>query len=258
MGIVDTRQEVDMRLISALLLKVAENPLAYVDFNSEEVKKGLPFQEEVAIAASLARQASASVISNCVIELWSATVSNLHALEPEFPLYPSSVIKFISTTRLSFLSYVSLYYSICGNKFEGSHSYEIIKTIIDLRHEIQHDKPEPNNNRSHERIERLIKWQHRLEPLVGKDNLLWLPKIQYNHDKPAYFQLGGEPIVMKFMKYTVAKWAYDATAEVTKDMHAMWMHDNRRKVKLVNPDISDFDQRLTSDKDLFRLWQSGE
>lgn len=253
MGVVDIRQTVDMRQISALLLKVAENPLAYIDFESEDVKKGRPVES---MAASLARQASASVISNCVIELWSTTVSCLHALEPEFPLYPSSVIKFISTTRLSFLSYISLYYSICGKKFEGSHPYEITKTIIALRDEIQHDKPEPYYDYSRERIERVIKWQRRLEPLIGKEELLWLPKIRHEDEKPTGFQLLGEPIVMKFMKYTVAKWAYDATASVTKEMHSMWSHDKSRKVKHATFDKNDFDQRFT--KDLLRLWQSGE
>ena len=123
MALIDIRSPIQMSSVSKILLQVAENPLRYVE-HAQHKPAVIPGHETI-VAAELARQASASVVSNCVIELWSATVCNLHALEPDFPLYPSSVVKFIKDTRLPFLSYISLYYSICKEPFEGTSTFAI-------------------------------------------------------------------------------------------------------------------------------------
>ena len=212
---------------------------------------------EVGIAARLARQASASVISNCVVELWSKTAMCLHALEPDFPLYPKSVVKFVQDTRLPFLSYVSLYYSMCGKPFEGTTTALKMKTLVDIRHDLQHDKPEVHDEFSEQRVEKVIKWRNRLESLVGKDGLLWLPDCR-GKGKPSSFGMGGEPPIMKFMKYAVAKWADEATTEACKEMHEM-LFAYSGKINLVPYDsLPSRDSRISTDAELLRLWQSGE
>lgn len=121
MAQIDVRAPVQMASVSRFLLRIAENPLDFVGQVQQETAV-IP-GGEVCVAAKLARQASASIVSNCVVELWSTTVCHLHALEPDFPLYPSSVTKFVDETRLPFLSYMSLYYSLCGKHFEGTSTY---------------------------------------------------------------------------------------------------------------------------------------
>lgn len=261
MGMIDIRQPIQMTYISEFLLQIAKKPLNFIEhINSKHAK--LP-NMEACIAAQIARQASASIISNCVIELWSSTVCKLHALEPDFPLYPKSVTKFVNETRLPFLSYMSLYYHICNKPFEGTSTAEKSKTLIDMRHELQHDKPEPENDYSTERVEKVLKWKKRLIPLVGKDALIWLPRIRISDEKSA-FQTQGEPPIMKFMKYPIAKWAVDVTKEITKEMNDM-LFDYKGQLKVVKDStieeiVATVDKRLTEEKDfdLWRLWLAGE
>src|SRR5947209_3856437 len=106
MALIDVRSPLAFDTVNRLLLRVAEKPLEYVD--------------EVAAAARLGRQASATIVSNCVSEIWSVTVSRLLALEPDFPLYPTSVTEFAREVHLPFLSFVTLYYFLCGKRdFRG-------------------------------------------------------------------------------------------------------------------------------------------
>ena len=261
MGMIDIRQPIRMADISELLLRIAKNPVDFIDQVHRE-SGGIPGMEDV-VAARLARQASTSVISNCVLELWSATVCYLHGLEPDFPLYPANVTKFVKETRLPFLSYMSLYYSLCGEPFEGTSTAEKSKTLVDMRHELQHDKPEPQNDYSTERIEKVLKWQKRLKPLVGEDDLLWLPRVRHSPEKVG-FQIGGEPPIMKFMKYPVAKWAVDVTREITQEMSDMlFKYQGKRKIVkdlTLEEDVATVDKRFTTEKDpdLWRLWVAGE
>jgi len=230
--------------------------LAFVE-HVKENRLSMP-NDDCIVASQLARQSSAAVISNCVVELWSRTVACLHSLEPDFPLYPSSVAKFVAETRLPFLSYVSLYYSLCGKPFEGTSSGEKVKTLVDLRHELQHDKPETHNDYSTERVDKVLKWKKRLEPLVGKEPLMWLPRVRVSTECVG-FQLQGEPPVMKFMKYPVAKWAIQAIVEVTDEMTAMLFdYKGRKKLWVEKPVEEMVDGRFSSEKDLLQLWNAGE
>lgn len=261
MAFIDIRAPIRMTHISEFLLQIAKNPLDFTEHVHRKPPAG-PSTEDNA-AAQLARQASASIVSNCVVELWSATVCYLHALEPDFPLYPSSVTKFVNETRLPFLSYMSLYYSLCGKPFEGTSTAEKSKTLVDIRHELQHDKPEPENDYSTERVEKVLKWQKRLRSLVGQDALVWLSRIRHSEEK-LHFVIGDEPPIMKFMKYPVAKWALDVTQEITQEMCDMlFQYQGRRKIvkDLTTEElVATFDRRLTKEKDskLWRLWQAGE
>jgi hypothetical protein len=248
--------------VSKILLQIAENPLDYVEHAQDAETAKIPGHEGI-VAANLARQASASVVSNCVVELWSASVCYLHALEPDFPLYPSSVVKFVKDTRLPFLSYVSLYFSICGEPFEGTAICQKARTIVDMRHELQHDKPEESNDYSTERIDKILKWQKRLIPLVGHESLAWLPRIRRSADTKG-FNIGGEPTIMKFMKYPVAKWAFDTTQEIIQEMSDMlFRYQGRRKIRkesTADELVASVDNRLSPDEDLelWRLWLAGE
>ncbi len=256
MAMIDIRSPLQMASVSKLLLKIAEGPLGYIEQAQPETA-ALPGGEARA-AAELARQVSASIISNCVVELWSTTVCYLHALEPDFPLYPSSVTKFVDQTRLPFLSYMSLYYALCGRPFEGGSTYEKSKTLIDMRHELQHDKPERSNDYSTGRVKKVMKWQRRLQHLVGQAALIWLPRVRHSTEK-LDFGLGGEPPIMKFMKYPVAKWALEATEEITREMHdLLFEYQGQRKV--CKESTTDIDKRLLAqgDPDLRRLWAAGE
>jgi hypothetical protein len=256
MSLIDTRTVVRLREVCQILLRIAENPLAFVGHVEERPLSIL--NDECNVASHLARQASAAVISNCVVELWSRTVACLHSLEPDFPFYPSSVAKFVAETRLPFLSYVSLYYSLCGKPFEGTSSGEKVKTLVDLRHELQHDKPETHAECSRERMDKVLKWKKRLEPLVGKEPLLWLPRVRVSGECMG-FQLLGEPPVMKFMKYPVAKWAMQATVEVTDEMSTMLFdYKGTKKLWIEKPVEEMVDARFGSEEDLRRLWQAGE
>lgn len=261
MGVIDARQPIQMADISDFLLQIAKKPLDFVEhIHSNSV--AIP-GEGVIVAAKLARQASASIVSNCVVELWSTTVCCLHALEPDFPLYPSSVTKFVNETRLPFLSYMSLYYHLCKKPFEGTSTAEKSKTLVDMRHELQHDKPESQNDYSNERVEKVLKWQKRLISLVGQNDLVWLPRIRRSAEKMD-FQIGGEPPIMKFMKYPIAKWALDVTQEITQEMnHMLFKYQGRRKIVkdlTIEELVATVDKRLTKEKDLnlWRLWMAGE
>ena len=117
MAILDIRAPIDLSNISEILLQVAENPLDFVKHFKHTI--AIP-GDEVGVAAQLARQASATIVSNCVVDIWSTTVHCLHALEPDFPLYPSNVPKFVKEVKLPFLSYMSLYYSLCRKPFNLS------------------------------------------------------------------------------------------------------------------------------------------
>lgn len=256
MAQIDIRTPIHMREISEFLLKIAKEPLEYVN----QIQKYRPRYpgHETGLAADLGRNASAAVISNCVIELWSSTVCYLHALEPDFPLYPKEVIKFIEETRLPFLAYVSLYYSLCKTPFEGKSTFNKIKIIVGMRNALQHDRPEESEEYSQQRIDEVLKWRKRIEPLVGKEALLWLPRVRQPCEERVVLQNLGEPPIMKFMKYPVAKWALDSTVEITKEMNGMLLR-YKGKVKLAKEPI---DEGLTggrfSDPDLQRLWCSGE
>ena len=252
MAFVDIRAPVVMTELSELLLKMAETPLCYVGSLST-VQNSIP-SDEVVAAASLARQASATVISNCVLELWSTTVCYLHGIEPAFPLYPKSVVKFVSDTRLSFMSYMSLYYSICQQPFEGTSTAEKAKTIIDLRHELQHDKPEGFAIWDDDRIRRVKKWEARLRPLVGDEALKWLPRVRQTPEATG-FTLGGEPLIMKFMKYPIAKWALEATRSICDEMGVIFGRFQGDK-KLCPTNGAAPSGKITSD--LWRLWYAGE
>ena len=164
---------------------------------------------------------------------------------------------------MPFLSYMSLYYHLCGKPFEGTSTAEKSKTLLDIRHELQHDKPESENDYSTERVEKVLKWQKRLRPLVGQDALVWLPPIRRSKEKLG-FQIGGEPPIMKFMKYPVAKWALDVTQEIKQEMNDMlFKYQGRKKIVkdvTIEELVATVDKRLTKEKDLdlWRLWQAGE
>jgi hypothetical protein len=256
MGMIDIRSPIEMNLVSKLLLRIAQEPLQYVDTFVLD-RSSVPGDEEAA-AAKIARQASAAIISGCVVQLWSCTVCYLHALELDFPLYPKSVIRFIRESRLPFMSYISLYYSLCKRPFEGTATHEKAKTIVDMRHELEHDKPEETNEHSTERLNKVLKWKSRLEHLVGKEALLWLPRVRRSDEK-LQFEIKGEPSIMKYMKYPVAKWALESTVEIHEDMRDMlFQYEGKKKIagKLSIEEM--VDERFRKDKDMLRLWQSGE
>ena len=84
---------------------------------------------------------------------------------------------------------------------------------------------------------------------------MWLPRVRNTADKLG-FQNMGEPPVMKFMKFPVAKWAIKSTLEVSNEMAAM-IFEHGGTPKLVT-DFSVIDGRFHNDDDLMRLWQGGE
>jgi len=256
MGVIDIRKAIEMRAVSELLLEIAKEPLEYVD---SVTRFKLPTAGGRCIcAAELARQASAAIISNCVVELWSTTVCYLHALEPDFPLYPKNVIKFVEETRLPFMAYISLYYSLCKKDFEGTSTHNKAKIIVDMRHEFQHDKPETSNEFSGERLDKVLRWRKKLEPLVGKKALLWLPKIRESNEDTELL-LGGEPPIMKFMKYPIAKWALESVVDISEEFHDMLVAHKGRKKSRPELHLSTLcDKRFQENKDLLRLWQSGK
>lgn len=253
---IDTRTNVSFRQILEVLLEIAESPLAFVD----RVKLNRIHVEEYdcIVASQLARQASATVVSNCVVELWSETVACLHSLEPDFPFFPASVSKFVAETRLPFMSYVSLYYSLCGKPFEGTVTAEQVKTLVDMRHELQHDKPENREEYSTVRVNRVLKWRRRLEPLVGAQAIVWQPRVKSSApDVP--IQIQGEPTIMKFMKFPVAKWAAEATCQITEQMRSMlFSYKGKKKLWTEKPLPEGIDMRFSSDGELLRLWSAGE
>lgn len=72
MGLIDARQPIQMADISDFLLKIAKKPLDFIE-HIHRNPTSIPGTECI-VAARLARQAPASIVSNCVVELWSATV----------------------------------------------------------------------------------------------------------------------------------------------------------------------------------------
>jgi hypothetical protein len=117
-AVVDIRCPIRFDELNRLLLEMAETPLRYTS------QLGLTEANypgaETSFAAQLARQACASIVSNCVMMIWSEAVACLDALEPHFPLYPKNVRKFVTDTRLPFQSYVSLVFHICGKEYAGT------------------------------------------------------------------------------------------------------------------------------------------
>lgn len=69
---------------------------------------------------------------------------------------------------------------------------------------------------------------------------------------------------MKFMKYPVAKWALDATKEITQEMGDMlFKYEGHHKVckeSTTEELVASLDKRLQAggDTDLWRLWLAGE
>lgn len=252
MPLIDQRSAMGMEHVNQLLLQVAKEPYKHLSA-LPQVNCHAP-GDEVHIAARLARQACASIICNCHLELWSETVALLHALEPDFPYYPPRVSKFVEETRLPFLSYIRLYYSLNKREFAGTPSELKAKTVVDLRNDLEHDKPEGLEDWSNERLEKLAKWRKRLEPLVGKDALRWLPTLPYV-DPLHGFLIVGEPVVTKFMKYPVAEWAIQATSEVRDEMRQMlFSYPGRKRYpgEHCPASLSPKD----ADPDLWRLWRA--
>lgn len=258
MAMIDIRSPIELTPVSEFLLKVAEKPLDFIEQMEPQRLSGIP-SSEVWFAARIGRQASAIVISNCVIDIWSNTVCNLHALEPDFPLYPKQVIKFVEDTRLPLLSYASLYYALCKKKFEGTASAHNIKIIVAMRNELQHDKPETSDDYSSMRVDKVLKWKKKLEPLVGKKGLSWLPRVRQSEERSP-FEIGGEPPIMKFMKYPVAKWALESTVKINQEItDLMFAYKGNKKLRKARP-IEEFfvDERFKKDSSLRLLWKSGE
>lgn len=254
MAVIDTRAGSTFQHINELLLRVAESPLQFTEY----VTTGPGPSRNVPSAAYLARQASASIICNCVVEIWSQTVSLLNALEPEFPLYPKNVSNFVKDTRLPFLSYMSIYYSMCKRPFHGTMTQRDTAILVDIRHEIQHDKPESSETYSTARIDSILKWRKRLESVLSSDDLLWLPRVRETPEKFG-FELGSEPAIMKFMKFTLAKWAICTTANICKEMSdMMFQYTGAKKLHPGYTGMEDFDERLGKDEQLMRLWKAGE
>lgn len=127
---IDVRVPLRFDQLNSILLEIAESPLRFTPPLLVKERKSPGWEAHV--ATDLARQASAAIISNCVMTIWSETVACLQALEPAFPLYPKSVRKFVEETRLSFHSYVSLLYHMCNEPYEGT---ETQKDIARLRRE---------------------------------------------------------------------------------------------------------------------------
>jgi hypothetical protein len=249
--LIDIRGHISMNQISEVLLQIAQHPLKY----APQVTEGrIEPQGDTLLAAPLARQACAGVISNCVTTIWSCTVNLLQALEPEFPLYPKDVSEFVKDSRLPFLSYVSIYYHMCGKPFDKTTTAEKIKLIVDMRHDIEHDKPEDSNDYSPERVKKVKRWADRLRPHIGKPGLEWLPRVRTTKE-PMIFHSGGEPPIFKLMKYPVAKWAFDATQHITAEMSGM-MFAHRGKKRLLSAERP-IDASF-SDKRFMRIWASGE
>ena len=252
---VDIRGPIGFDELNRLLLAMAEKPLSFTG-ELALTEANYPGAETL-FAAQLARQACASVVSNCVMMIWSEAVACLHALEPDFPLYPKSVKKFVTDTRLPFQSYVSLVYHICGNEYAGTDTQNKITVITDIRHELEHDKPESYDEHSKERVDALLKWHTRLIPFIGKEGLLWQPSIRPD-GRVLGMTIGGEPIIMKFMKYPVAKWVTDSTKKITNEISDMMMrHQGKKLVTERRP----MDERYHGEKAnelVRRLWEAGK
>jgi hypothetical protein len=132
-----------------------------------------------------------------------------------------------------------------------------ISLITDMRHELEHDKPEPHHDDSKERVDALLKWHRRLVPVVGKEALLWQPLIRPGGERVG-FTIGGEPIIMKFMKYPVAKWVADTTREITNGVSDMMMRHTGKKLVADKRVIDARCHGPNADDIVRRLWQAGE
>ncbi len=123
---------------------------------------------------------------------------------------------------MPWISYLSWVYKMCKRPFKGGASYQKAKAVIDLRDEIMHSRPEPYD---HLKVETLAGWRKKLEPLVGKPALDWLPvvghTVQENEGGRSYYADGSEPTIMKVMKYPIAKWVVDTTEELCDEMLTM-------------------------------------
>jgi hypothetical protein len=214
--IINVRPPMTMRLACKVLLQVAENPLKF-----SPCLRLAGDGTGVSDIARLARQASASIVLNCASELWSTAVTCLLTMEPAFP-FSEDVAEFVRESRMPWISYLSCIYSMCNRPFKGTSAYQKAKVIIELRDEIIHNKPEPHDHLSEKA---LASWRRKLEPLVEKNAFDWLPCVGYvaqqEESSPQFFADGSEPTIMKFMKYPIARWVFDATAELCSEMEIM-------------------------------------
>ncbi len=205
-----------MSLACKVLLQIAEKPLDFshsLGLTDDKTSTG--------DVSRLARQASASVVLNCASELWSTAVTCLLTMEPAFP-FSEDVAQFVKDSRMPWIYYLCWVYKICNCRFNGTSSQEKAKVIIELRDEIIHNKPEPIDHLNEKAI---TSWRNKLKGLVGKDAFDWLPCVGHIIEKDEshieYYSDGSEPTIMKFMKYPIAKWAFETTTELCDEMLAM-------------------------------------
>jgi hypothetical protein len=144
-------------------------------------------------------------------------------------------------------------------EFVGTATYQKLKLIIDLRHELEHDKPEKSTEEFEKsRTDRTLKWFSKLSAVIKPSELLWVPRVRRNDNK-MQFGISGEPVIMKFMKYPVAEWVHTSTLAITQEMSAMMFRASGPKN--LSADGGTFDDRFNADggdSNLRRLWIAGE
>ena len=280
MTAIDVRVPFDFTRVNHVLLEMAEHPLRFT--KSILVNERAGVGSEPFIACELARQACATVVSNCVMMISSETAAWLQVIAKDFqPAYEAWVAKdprrrrqrnasyesarrFVEQTRLGFEAYISLLFHMCATDYEGTPTQQNISLILDMRNELQHDKPEGHGPEfSEERLQRAREWHSRLLPGVGREALEWIPQVHRPNAVPGVrvvggIRLTGDAVIMKFMRFPIAAWVARTTDDILREM-SLTMSLGGGKLRTCDESFPLADRYTGPDAELInRLWLAGE
>jgi len=185
----------------------------------------------------------------CAAHLWSDIVQHLRSVKD-----PKGTYKKARGSNLR--SIFKLYFDISGHRFKKTDTSCFIELLSDMRDALVHDRPEAAHDYSSQRVDEVEKWRNRLTQFLSNDEIEWLPRIR--ETEPISFSIQGEPPILKFMKYPVAKMIYERTRVTTKVISKMMFERIGNLYLAQDKGVEDFDKRILANGELFRLWQAGE
>jgi len=212
--VIDVRAPLHFDEVIIHCLEMAKDPRGFVDRQPHAGSSISEEGERTTRAAELGRSACTTAVVMSVCKLQAEINWCLASVDSR--LFGLADL-FVTEVKPRLIDALQILLNVCNTKLDlGDALHDDIKTIVQMRNELVHDKPlEPLRGDVSKGVER---WHRKLSNRIP--DLEWLPSIRQRY-KGRSFLIVGECAIQKVMIFPVAAWVWQRTNEITRFLRKM-------------------------------------